>query len=434
MNNQPSLPPQDIESERQVISAILDDENSLIEALTTLAEEDFFHPIHRAAFQISKSLFTRSIKPSYLEVLKEGVKDGNLSAKENRDYLNQIIGCHVSTTSLPYWIKNIKDQAKLRKLKRLATNVLGEIESVSDVDKLVAEFERKVMDLRTADCEKGDTGKDLADLGRKLFQENKGKKGQLLGIPTGIGKLNRLTGGWKDGDLVLLAGETGKGKTAWAQNFIAHGCFIHSAATLYINSEMSKKQVITRFASIISNVHNERIKYGEQTPKEDQALESAMCMVEVAPFYHYFMPSLDINKAVAVIRKESIQHNIKFVVVDYVGRMEKQADDLKEWQILENIVKTLKTVAQELQIAVMVLAQLNDDQRLQGAKRMENEADVFVKIGPMTSDELQAITGKYRITPNYKATVKKNRDGESGVAIPVLFRKETLEIVDVANA
>lgn len=423
----------DPESERCIIAAMLESEESLIHCITGLAEDDFVEKIHQAAFNTLKSLYTRAIKPTFLEVLKEGMKTGTITTDQERHYLTQIQGYHVSVSSLPFWIKNVQEKTKLRKLNTLIASITFELDQTDNTDKLINRLQIKALELMTRTNEKGDTGAELADLGRRIFQENKMNKGKLLGITTGIGKLNRLTGGWKSGDLILLAAETGRGKTAFCQNFISHACFVHQVPTVYINSEMSRKQVITRFAAIASNVPAEKIKFGEQTQKDDLALEAAMKLIEQAPFYHYFMPALDLNKTTTTIRKEFLQHGIKFAVVDYVGRMEKTAEDLKEWQVLEIIVKSLKTLAQELGISIMILAQLNDDQRLQGAKRMENESDIFLKIAPMSQDEISSTARYCRITPNFKLVLKKNRDGESGLAVPVFFKKETLEIMDVAN-
>lgn len=256
----------------------------------------------------------------------------------------------------------------------------------------------------------------------------------MAGIPTGIGRLNRLTNGWKKGDLILLAGETGKGKTAVSLNFISVACMIHRYPSLYINSEMSEQQVMLRIGAMLSGVGNDKIKFGETDEAEDALFGVAMQKVEDAPILHYKSPSLELKNVVSVIRKTKIQNDVQFVVVDYVGRMDKLDDNLKEWQILELICKDLKSLAQELGIAVMVLAQLNDDQKLQGAKRMKNEADIFLKVQPLTQEQQDQLAVKYPGYPlNYQIWVEKNRDGISEVSVPVQFVKSTLRLLDVAN-
>ena len=425
----------DSDSERCIIAAMLDSEEALIEAVSVMQTGDFYDPKHAAMFDILSGLFAKAVKPSYLEMLKEGSKQKTLATQEDREYAKQTLGFHVSTASLPYWFKNVKEKAKLRRLRLALMRLAEEIKNPAvDVDKLVFDAERMMTDLETDTTEKIEGGAELSQLGKRIIEERMKNKGELHGIPTGIGKLNRLTSGWKPGDLILLTAATGKGKTAFSQNFILRACFLGEIPTLYINSEMSSEQVILRFSSMMSEIENDKIKFGEITEKEKETIFATMNLVESAPFFHYPSPALNIQRVIGVIRKLHVQKGVRFVIVDYVGRMDKFDKELKEWQVLEQICKALKTIAQELKISVMVLAQLNDDQTLQAAKRMENEADIFIKLLPMKPEEIEeAQKRNYKLDPNYWVYLGKNRDGQGEVMIPVLFKKETLSVIDVAN-
>lgn len=426
----------DTESERCIIAAMLSSEESMIEACATMQTEDFYEPKHQAMFDILSGLYVRAVKPTYLEMLKEGTKRGTLSSIEDREYAKQTIGYHVSAASLPYWFKNVKDKARLRSLRMTLKKLSEELSGpVADVDKLIQEAGRDITELTTANTEQIDTGEDLVKIGKQAIEDRMNHKGELSGISTGVGKLNRLTNGWKPGDLILLTAESGKGKTAFAQSFIACGCFVHEHATLYINSEMSKQQVILRFSSMVSSVEADKIKFGEITEGEKQKIFDNMDVISRAPFFHYGCPTLNINKVVSMTRKMHVQKGVKLMVLDYVGRMDRVSKDAKEWEELHQICKTLKTLAQELGIAVIILAQLNDDGALQTAKRMRNEADILIKLLPMTNDEMvEALTKGYRIKPDYWVFLDKNRDGQGEVNIPVKFEKSKMQVIDVANA
>lgn len=419
---------QDLESERCIISSMFESEDSLIECCAALEPEDFTDKRHIFLFDILSNLYRRAVRPTFLEIVKEG----KLS-KEDRDYLQQTLGYHVSSVNLPYWLDKVKDKSSRRKLRTALMKMAEDLKS-SDIrtDDLINDAQKKIIEITVKSAEKVDTGKDLADLARTIIKDKMERKGELEGIATGITILDRLTSGFKPGDLILLTAESGYGKTAFAQNFILKGCFIREVPTLYINSEMSKKQIALRYSSMLSEVNADRIKYGEIEPHEFKNIDANLNILEYAPFYHFLSPDLSLNKVVRVIRKYFVQKGIKYVVLDYVGRMDKLDKDLKEWQVLENIVKTLKTLAQELQIAVVILAQLNDDQKLQAAKRMRNEADIMVKLFPMSEEDLkEAKTKGYKKNPNYWIFLDKNRDGQSEVMIPVLFKKETLQVVDI---
>ena len=418
---------------------MLESEESLIEASATMLTEDFYEPRHQAMFDILTSLYAQAVKPTYLEMLKEGHKRGTFSKPEDREYAKQTIGFHVSATQLPYWLKNVKDKARLRKMRKDFIRLAEEMKSpVVDVDKLMQDATEVIMKLTIDNAEKIESGAELAQTGKRVIEERIANKGVLKGISTGIGKLNRLTGGWKGGDLIIVAAESGKGKTAFSQNFISTACFNHKYPTLYINSEMSREQVILRFASMVSGVNNDMIKFGEISEIQKQKIFGELTMIETAPFYHYPSPSLNIQKVTSAIRKTHVQNQTKFVVLDYIGRLDRTDKNSKEWEEVYQIVKTLKTLAQELDVAVMILAQLNDDGSLQVAKRMKNESDIYIKLLPMSKEEQveasqKARENNWRTDPNYWVFVEKNRDGQGEVMVPVLFRKETLKVIDVAN-
>ena len=425
----------DIESERSIIASMLASEESMIESCATMQTEDFYEPRHQAMYDILSGLFMKAVKPTYLEMLKEGHNRGTFSSMEDREYAKQTIGFHVSSASLPFWFKNVKDKARLRSLRTTLKKLAESIKDpIVDVDKLIQDAGRDIAELVTSSSEKIDTGKDLVKIGKETIEYRMNHKGELLGISTGIGKLNRLTGGWKGGDFGIVAAESGKGKTAFAQNFIASGCFFHEASTLYANSEMSKQQVILRFASMLSGVEADLVKFGEITEKQKQSIFAHMDIIERAPFFHYPCPSLNIGKLVSMIRKLHIQKGIKLVFVDYIGRMDRTDKDSSEWQEFFLICKTLKTIAAELGMAIIVLAQLNEDGSLQVAKKMRNECDILIKLLPMTNDEqTEALSKGYKVKPDYWVFLDKNRDGQGEVMIPVKFDKAKMQVIDVAN-
>ncbi|SHN77433.1 replicative DNA helicase [Desulfitobacterium chlororespirans] len=429
----------DYESERSIIAAMLESEEGLIEATAAMQAEDFYEPRHQAMFDILASLYAQSIKPTYLEMLKEGHKRGTFSKPEDREYAKQTIGFHVSVTQLPYWLKNVKDKARLRKMRKDFIRLAEEMKNpIVDVNKLLQDATEVIMRLTIDNAEKIESGAELVQTGKQVIEERIANKGLLQGIPTGIGKLNRLTGGWKAGDLIIVAAESGKGKTAFAQNFISIACFGSDTPTLYINSEMSRQQVILRFASMISGVSNDLIKFGEISGEQKRQIFDSLDFVEKSPFYHYHSPSLNLQKVMSAIRKMHIQKGAKLVILDYIGRLDRTDKSSKEWEEVYQIVKALKTLAGELGIAVLVLAQLNDDGTLQVARRMKNESDIYIKLLPMSSEEQTEASQKarengWRMDPNYWIAVEKNRDGQADVMVPVLFRKETLRVIDVAN-
>ena len=194
---------------------------------------------------------------------------------------------------------------------------------------------------------------------------------------------------------------------------------------LYINTEMSKDQLSFRWGSILAGVNHDRIRSGGISNEEYSMITNGFAPFYEAPFYLYNAYDLTPAKLVSISRKAKLKKHVELIILDYVGRMEKidPKNKMQEWQMLEQAVKQGKIIAQNLECAVMILGQLNEDGSLQGAKRMKNECDLMAKLGPVPRDYVEEQNGKgfYYEPWNYILDLEKNRDGQAGVQIPLYF-------------
>ena len=258
---------------------------------------------------------------------------------------------------------------------------------------------------------------------KEISEVNKGVL-PLDGLPTGFDSLNNVTLGYKPGDLIILGAQTGHGKTAFALHTAKAVTIEHKANILYLNTEMSRVQIALRWGSILSQVEHEKLRSGDLTSGEFSKVLQGYSVLSGSGFYSYPCPNLTPEKIVSIGRKFKAQYDIKMMILDYVGRMEKLTPNYAEWQILEQIVKTQKMLAQNLEIAVMCLVQLNEDGSLQGARRMKNECDLMLKMVPVSNEEIEQNEKlkKFRDV-NYRLIIDKNRDGRSGIDIMIHFDK-----------
>lgn len=440
----------DTEAERRVISAMLNSETSCVEIMTNIGEDDFYNPLNRNTFLLAKSLYTTGIKPTFIEVIKEGHKLGFIETPQQTAEIKDIAQSYIDDENTPYWINQVRNASKGRKAQRLIRQCAEQIQrSDVDVNNFVrqtgSDFMALAMDTET---ERIDTGKDIAELGIKLVSDNveKWRKiqeearmfGQLPmeGVPTGFPKLDNLTLGYKPGDLIILGAQTGHGKTAFAINTAMAVCVDAKKPILYVNTEMSNKQIAYRWGTILSQIPLQRLRTGSLTNGELSQVKNTYSMLTESGFYTAYMPNLTPDKLQTLARKAKLQYGIELLILDYVGRMEKSDPRLQEWQVLSQIVKTQKIMAQNLDMACMVLVQLNEDGSLQGAKQMKNESDLMLKLLPMCADlknteeleqaqqKYQYKYGKYYEAFNYRLWIDKSRDSESGISIPLVFDME----------
>lgn len=425
----------DLESERRVLSSMLHSEDACIEAYHNLSASDFYSPKHGTVFELTCSLFEREIRPTYVELLKEGHSLGVFTNPRDIEELKYIAEQYIDDENIKYWLKKVKDKAKLRKFidfLQSSYQIIHE-EADTDVEQILMAAEEKLTNLTALEIDDHiDTPEDLAKVGydeverrfRRFKEIKELHKGVLPldGLSTGFDNLNHLTLGYKSGDLIILGAQTGHGKTAFALHTAKAIAVEHKKNVLYLNTEMSREQIALRWGSILSEVEHDRIRTGEISDTELSIILNGYSRLSESGFYSYPCPNLTPEKTISIARKFKTQKNIDMMVIDYVGRMEKQDPKLQEWQLLEQIVKTQKILAQNLKIAVMCLVQLNPDGSLQGAKRMKNECDLMLKLSPIPREELEENEElKKYLNPNYYIYVDKNRDGRSGVRIPITF-------------
>lgn len=443
----------DTEAEQRVISAMLHSENACIETVATLDDGDFFRPMNKDVYSLIKSLYQRGVKPTYVELIKEGHSLGLIQNAADMREITTINEQYIDEENVSWWIDRVRKASKGRKAQQLIKKCYTEIqEPTVDIAQFIqsagSDFMALAMD---ADNEKIETAQEVAAYGEQLVAENceKWRKAQddqklagiaMEGVSTGLPKLDSLTLGYKSGDLIILGAQTGHGKTAFALNTAMAACVEGNKPVLYINTEMSRKQIVYRWGAILSQIPLQKIRTGSLTNGELYQVQVAFKMLHDSGFFTSYMPNLTPEKSQTLARKAKLQYEIELVILDYVGRMDTSDPKNQEWQVLYNIVKSQKLLAQNLEIACMVLVQLNPDGTLQGAKRMKNECDLMLKLFPLCEDlqneesraeaqrKFEKKYGKAYEDFNYYIWVDKSRDSEAGLSIPLCFGKDTQQI------
>ncbi len=433
----------DLESERRVLSSMMHSEEACIEGYSTLSSADFYSPKHGTIFELICSLFDREIRPTYVELLKEGHSLGIFTNPRDLEEIKYIAEHYIDDENVKYWISRVKDKSRLRKYEsflRTSYQKLNE-EMDREAEQILMEAEEELTNLTALEIDdRIDTPEDMSRLGyeeverrfiryKEIQEIHKGVL-PLDGLPTGFDNLNHITLGYKQGDLIILGAQTGHGKTAFALHTAKEVAVNSQHNVLYLNTEMSRQQIALRWGAMLSAIDHDRIRSGNISETELSIIFNSYSRLRQSGFYSYTCPNLTPEKTISIARKFRVQKKIDLMIIDYIGRMDKIDPRLQEWQMLEQIVKTQKMLAQNLNIAVMCLVQLNPDGTLQGAKRMKNEADLLLKLAPIPKDEMDDNEDlKNYINPNYYVIVEKNRDGRSGIRLPITFdlQKQTMK-------
>lgn len=409
--------------ERKILT-LLSDRDCVDDIVTRLAEADFATVQYRAVFKAAKTLWQDN-KPVTLITLAETL---------GRDYwptISELNGALVASRGeANVLIDSLLRQTKRRRLKGMAESVLAQLADGADADTVLSIVENTAYTIAAGDAENAIvSGSERAKLMLQTLSENMATEGKGIGIKTSFGLLNRFqSGGFKPGNLYLLAGKTGRGKTAFVQNLIKDIAIAQKLPTLYCNTEMASSQLSSRILALLSDmpsVTHEKISTGDLSDAEFQHLCARADLLNNNAYFEYSDSDMSADRIVTIVKRCKAQRGLQVVAVDYVGRLSTDDPKLAEWQVLSRIVKRLKGLAMSENVAVILLAQITEEEKLEGARKMENEVDFYSYLLEMTDDETakEAYSG---FNSNYWLVVKKNRMGRCG-KIPFLFDKERLK-------
>ncbi|MGB9879415.1 MAG: DnaB-like helicase C-terminal domain-containing protein, partial [Anaerolineae bacterium] len=228
------------------------------------------------------------------------------------------------------------------------------------------------------------------------------------------------------GHLMILAAETGKGKTAFALNIASHIGISNKIPTLYVNTEMSWEELSLRLYAILGGVSLFSLRNGSIGASDVEKVRQVYDNLSRSGNALYItdaMPWFTHREVEALIREYAVLAGIRVVIVDYIQRLD--ADDASEdgWVALLRACKALKSLAQELKMLVVVVAQLADQDRLAGSRGMAREADVVLFLEE--EDDLQADW-------THRLKIAKARHSASNVMIRIRMDRTSLRMTEVS--
>ena len=226
---------------------------------------------------------------------------------------------------------------------------------------MLDDAESKLYDVTQGNIKKStDTAQTLVIQAKKKIEEISNKEG-LSGVPSGFSDLDKLTSGWQQSDLIIVAARPGMGKTALTLSMARNICVDHSIPVAFFSLEMSSVQLITRLISSETGLSSEKLRTGNLADHEWKQLNVKVTALENAPLFIDDTPSLSIFDLRAKARRLSSQYGIKLIVVDYLQLMTTGTSNKSgnREQEISMISRNLKALAKELDIPVIALSQLS---------------------------------------------------------------------------
>jgi replicative DNA helicase len=431
--NDPSLvhlPPQNIEAEESLISAILVDNHTLLDVLEILSADDFYKTVHQKIFAAITELFGRN-EPIDLVTLSNHLKQlGQLDQIGGPAYLSHLVDTVPLAVNAQHYAKIVHDKASLRRLIQKAGDIARRCyEDRGDVEEVIDFAEASVFEISENKAHQSfhPLSKMIEDNIDSL-EERQGNKSLITGVTTGYTLLDHKTSGLQNSDLIILAARPGMGKTAFALNIARNAAMEAGVPVAIFSLEMSKEQLSMRMLSSEARLDSTRLRSGFISQEDWLRITEAASSLSNAPIFIDDSPVLTAMEIRAKARRLKLDKNVGLIIIDYIQLMQgRRSAERRELEISE-ISRALKALAKELNLPVVALSQLNrmleqrSDKRpqlsdLRESGALEQDADVVTFIyrdEVYNKDENNPNKGKAEII------ISKQRNGPIGM-VPLVF-------------
>ncbi|MCB9262652.1 MAG: replicative DNA helicase [Flavobacteriales bacterium] len=438
-------PPQALELEEAVLGAMLLEKNAPMRVLDVLIPQVFYHDSHQLIFGAIKRLFDEGEPVDLLTVTENLRKNAELEASGGAYYITQLTNKVASSANLEFHAKILLEKYIQRELIRISAQISKDaFEVTSDAFQLLDDAEKKLYAIKNDTIKKNyDSIDDLIHKAIKQIEAMKEQGSGLTGIPSGFTSIDRITNGWQRSDLLILAGRPGMGKTAFVLSIARNAAVEHKKPVAIFSLEMSSLQLVTRLISGETELPGEKFRSGKLADYEWEQLNARVQNLSDAPIYIDDTPQLSIFDLRAKARRLKSNKGIEMIIIDYLQLMRADESNSKgnREQEISYISRSLKSLAKELDIPVIALAQLSRavEQRqdkipilsdLRESGSIEQDADL---VGFLYRADYYGFTQDAEgndLTGLADFIIAKHRHGSTGKC-RIRFKHEFAKFVDV---
>ena len=364
------IPPNNIDAEKSVLGAVLVSPDAVLDIIDLLRPDDFYRKDHETVFEAVLELFNRNQPIDVVTVAEKLAASGALDKVGGIAYLGSLADEVPLASNAVQYAKIVAEKALQRRLIKCAQEIAkNAYEPEGDVSSVLDFAEQSVLDVAQNRASKSYV--QLQDVLPEVFaslEKAALSKGQS-GIPTGFYELDKMTAGLHDSDLIIVAGRPGMGKTAFMLNMARHIAVKEHLPVAIFNLEMSKQQLVTRMLSTESGVTGETLRNGTMSDADWRIIAESMGILSGAPVYLDDTTDVSIQSIRAKCRKLKMEKDIKAVFIDYLQLMQGTHRSDNRVQEVSDISRSLKVMARELNIPVIVGSQLNRELEKRSDKR-----------------------------------------------------------------
>ena len=361
--NIPRIPPNDQEAELAVLASMLFDRDAIAVAHEILIPEDFYRPDNEKIYETMVELFSRNVPVDIVTLSDKLQEKGILEDIGGRDKINDLAAAYYTSANIKRHAEIVAEKALARRLIKAANDIANAgYEGREEISTIIERAEKGVMDIsqrsKTSDFEH--IGDVLVAANEKLEQlfEN---QGNITGVETGFADLDRRTAGLQPAELILIGARPSMGKTAFLLNIAGHAAINKGVPTAIFSLEMANAQLVNRLLSSEAAVDAQRLRTGNLIDEDWTRIAESIPSISGAPIYLDDTPGISVTELRAKCRRLQMEKGLGLIVIDYLQLMTAPQSSKTESRQLEisEISRSLKAVAKELNVPILVAAQLS---------------------------------------------------------------------------
>ncbi len=383
--------PQAIEAEQAVLGSMLSSKEAASKVFGILKTEHFYRDTHARIFSAMTELYGESISIDTISVIDQLKKKKELDQVGGAYYITGLVESVPTVANVENYARIVLEKALLRQLITISHNISKDAyDDAEDVGDILDRAEQKIFNISENRLKGG--FKHINPILQETFDEMdaiSAKAGSVIGVPSGLSDLDDKTAGFHPGDLIIVAGRPGMGKTALALTMARNAAVDHGTGVGIFSLEMSNNQLARRLLCAEAKVDNHLVRTGLLPKEQWQKLSYHVGKLAEAPIYLDDTPGITVLELRAKARRLKAEHDIELIIVDYLQLMQGPKGMESRQQEISTISRSLKGLAKDLNIPIIALSQLSravesrSDRRpqlsdLRESGAIEQDADVVM--------------------------------------------------------
>ena len=436
------VPPQALDVEEAVLGAMMIEPGCVPDVLESLTAGCFYKEAHRRIFTAISDL-ARDHEPVDIYTVAEALKrSGSLDEVGGPYYLSLLSSKVGAAAHVDYHVKILLQKYIQRELITISAEVQRDsFDDSIPVDDLLNNAQQKLFELAERNMKRETLPvQDVLKDAVAEIEANQDRTDGLSGVPSGFTGIDKVTLGWQESDLVIIAARPSMGKTAFVLTVARNMALYHHIPVAFFSLEMSSKQLVKRLLVSETGLSSEKIRGGQRLRDYELVqLHERIKDLAAAPLFIDDTPSISVYELRSKVRRLVRNAGVKLIIVDYLQLMTGPPElrGMREQEV-SNISRSLKAIAKEMSIPVIALSQLSRDVEKRGGNKIpqlsdlresgaiEQDADIVMFIHRPdyygTEDE-KSLPGQAQII------IAKHRNGSTG-DVSMIFRKSEARFVD----